>query len=85
MWLYSCIRDLLNGCVHTFTGRVLHFVGSMTIDVKGKGCCSVAEVFRNCLHIIAVLQRGNGKAVSEVVESHFGNTDLLSDPLKLLV
>ena len=57
----------------------------MTVDVKGEGCGGMAKVFLNRLYIITMLQRGDGKAVPEIVKPHFGDTDLLSDPFELLV
>ena len=85
MWSDICVRDLLDSCIHAFGRSALHLVGGMTVDVKGEGCGGMAKVFLNRLYIITVLQRGNGKAVPKVVEPHFGNTDLPSDPFELLV
>ena len=85
MWSDSCICDLLDSYVHAFARSALHFVGSVTIDIEGEGCGGMTKVFLNRLYIITVLQRGDGKAVPEIVKPHFGDTDLLSDLFELLV
>lgn len=55
MWSDSCVRDLQDSCIHAFAGGALHFVGSMTVDVKGEGCGGMAKVFLNGFHVITVL------------------------------
>ncbi len=69
MWSDSYIRDLLDGSVHALAGGALHLISGMAVYINGKGCGGVSKILLHGFDIIAMFQRGNGKAATEVIRA----------------
>lgn len=48
----------------------------MAVDVKGKRCGGVAEIFLNGLDIVAVFQGDDRVGVSQIMEAACGKTEI---------
>ena len=61
---------------------LLHPAGRVRVDVQRKACAAVTEHRGDCFYVHAALQRGRGKAMSQVMKSDIlqSNKPALENP-----
>lgn len=85
-WFFSLqVRNLLDKLVHPVRTGLFHLLGCVSVHVKRKRGCRVAQVCLYGLRIVTGLKRSNGKAVSEVVQASIRQTDRGNDPFIVVV
>lgn len=67
---------LMDEFLHAVRAFLAHPVGHMAVDVKGKRCGGVAEIFLNGLDIVAVFQGDDRVGVSQIMEAACGKTEI---------
>ena len=75
----------MNVLFHSVGAGLLHLICRMCVHIQGKRCRRMAEVFLNRLDIVAIFDRGNGVAMTKIMETHGLHADRLDDPLEAVI
>ena len=71
--------------LHSLGAVPTHLFGDVAVGIKSKGCRVVTEVLLYRLNIVTVLKRSYRKAMAKIVKTHFGNSNLANDLLKMYI
>ena len=69
----------MNELLHPVGTLPAYALGHMAVDVQGKGCGVVAEIFLDGFDVAAGLEGENGVGVAEVMEPEFRSADAGED------
>ena len=63
----------------------MHSFGDMTVNIHRKGSRGVAQIFLNGFNIIAGFQAGDGKCMTEIMESSGIQTNFFDSVLESFI
>ena len=80
--LFPLSVDGLDKCFHPGGTFSLHFLGDMTIHIKGKRSRCVSQIFLDGFNVVTRLDAGNRIGVPQIMKASFGTSDFLCDLLE---
>lgn len=63
-----CVHSL-DKLLHSGCACLFYLVSYMTVNIQGKGCCGVSEIFLHSFYIVAGFDTGNSLRVPQIVET----------------